>query len=189
MLVFRTVEASSERAVQLVANHRAFLAFVEQRVGSRAVAEDILQEAFVRGVERAGQIREEESLRAWFYRVLRNAVIDHQRRTGAADRRLDLLARELEANEVPAPDVEDVVCGCVARLTDDLKPEHADALRRIEVDGLSVKDYATEVGITANNAGVRVFRARQALREQVIRSCGTCAVHGCIDCTCGPRSA
>jgi RNA polymerase sigma factor (sigma-70 family) len=184
VLVFRVVDASSDRAAQLVANHRAFLAFVEQRVGSRALAEDILQDAFVRGVERAEQVREEESLRAWFYRLLRNAVIDHRRHAGVADRRLESFARELEAGEVPSPDIEDIVCGCVARLTDELKPDHAHALRRIEVDGLSVKDYAAEVGITANNAGVRVFRARQALREQVMRSCGTCAVHGCIDCTC-----
>lgn len=122
---------------------------------------------------------------AWFFRVLRNAVIDHQRRTGTKDRRLDVFARELDASEVPPPDAAEVVCGCVARLTDDLTPEHAHALRRIEVDGVSVKDYAAEIGITPNNAGVRVFRARQALRERVIRSCGTCAEHGCLDCTCG----
>ena len=42
-----------------------------------------------------------------------------------------------------------------------------------------------EAGLTANNAGVRVFRAREALRRQVARACGTCAEHGCLDCTCG----
>jgi hypothetical protein len=53
-----------------------------------------------------------------------------------------------------------------------------------------VKDYAVEAGLTANNAGVRVFRARDALRKQVSRSCGTCAEHGCLDCTCGaPQSS
>ena len=36
-----------------VANHRTFLAFLERRVGSRAIAEDILSEAFVRGVGKA----------------------------------------------------------------------------------------------------------------------------------------
>ena len=36
----------------LVANHREFLAFVEKRVGDRALAEDILQDAFVRGVDK-----------------------------------------------------------------------------------------------------------------------------------------
>jgi DNA-directed RNA polymerase specialized sigma24 family protein len=66
-----------------------------------------------------------------------------------------------------------------------LKPEYADALRRIDVEGVPVKIYADEAGISANNAGVRVFRARDALRKQVARTCGTCAEHGCLDCTCG----
>lgn len=179
---------ASTVAEQLVANHRAFLAFVERRVGDRALAEDLLQDAFVRGIEKESQIRDGESIRAWFYRVLRNAVIDHRRRQGTADRRLDALARELEASEIPPPDVVDAVCQCVARLTGDLTPEQAHALRRIEIDGVSVKDYAAEIGITANNAGVRVFRARQALRDRVVRSCGTCAEHGCLDCHCKPPS-
>jgi DNA-directed RNA polymerase specialized sigma24 family protein len=65
-----------------------------------------------------------------------------------------------------------------------LKPEYADALRRVELDGVAVKDFAEEAGITASNAGVRVFRARQALREQLRRCCGACAEHGCLDCSC-----
>jgi RNA polymerase sigma-70 factor (ECF subfamily) len=57
------------------------------------------------------------------------------------------------------------------------------------VDGLAVKDYAEEAGISPSNAAVRVFRAREALRGQVSRSCGTCADHGCLDCTCGSAAA
>jgi RNA polymerase sigma-70 factor (ECF subfamily) len=52
------------------------------------------------------------------------------------------------------------------------------------VDGTAVKDYAAHAGISASNAGVRVFRAREALRKQVARVCGTCAEHGCLDCSC-----
>ena len=74
------------------------------------------------------------------------------------------------------------------QLAQTLKPEYADALERIDVQGTPVKDYAEHAGISANNAGVRVFRAREALREQVVRACETCAEHGCLDCTCGsPR--
>jgi RNA polymerase sigma factor (sigma-70 family) len=171
-------------AERLVADHRAFLAFVERRVGSRAIAEDILQEAFVRGIERGGQIRDEETAKAWFFRVLRNAIIDYHRRHGTTSRGLEALANELDEQVQPPPDVQDVVCRCITGLTDALKPEYAQALRRIEVEGVAVKDYGAELGITANNAAVRVFRARKALREHVMRSCGTCAEHGCIDCTC-----
>jgi RNA polymerase sigma-70 factor (ECF subfamily) len=170
---------------RLVANHREFLAFLQSRVGSRAVAEDILQDAFVRGIGKIGDLRDDESAIAWFYRLLRNAIIDRHRRDAAAGRRLDAFAAELDDAVEPAPELRGAVCQCVARLADTLKPEYADALRRIELDGVAVKDYAVEAGITSGNAAVRVYRAREALRKQVARSCGTCADHGCLECTCG----
>ena len=80
--------------------------------------------------------------------------------------------------------MRDEVCRCVSRLAETLKPEYADALRRIEVDGISVTSFADERGISKSNAAVRVFRAREALRRQVAASCGTCAEHGCLACTC-----
>ena len=124
----------------------------------------------------------------WFYRVLRNAVVDYQRRQTVANRRLDEFAAELEASGQSEQELANVVCACVGRLADTLKPEYADALRRIDVEGLAVKDYADALGISASNAGVRIFRAREALRKQVARSCGTCAEHGCLDCTCESAS-
>lgn len=176
-----------EVVATLVAGHREFLAFLERRVGSRALAEDILQAAFVRGLEHAEALRDGESARAWFYRVLRNAVVDHHRRHAAAEQRLRALAEELDPDGGdPDPDVDREVCRCIGRLAATLKPEYAEAIRRVEVDGLAVKDFAVEAGISAGNAGVRVHRAREALRRQVARSCGTCAEHGCLDCTCGP---
>lgn len=176
----------------LVANHREFLSFLERRVGDRALAEDILQEAFVRGIDRIATLRDGESVVAWFYRSLRNAATDAFRRKGAEGRALDRAARELAEDEVPGPELKDAVCRCVARLADTLKPEYAVALRRIEVDGLSVRDYAAEAGVSPNNAAVRVFRAREALRKQVAAACGSCAEHGCLEChckePCGPSS-
>jgi RNA polymerase sigma-70 factor (ECF subfamily) len=175
---------SSEVVSALVGNHRDFLAFLQKRVGDRALAEDILQEAFVRGLHKLGTLEKDESATAWFYRILRNAVIDHHRRRRAVDRKLESFAAELERQVEPEGDVRGAVCQCVGKLAGTLKDEYADALRRVEIDGLAVKDYAAEAGITSNNAAVRVFRAREALRKQVARSCGSCADHGCLDCTC-----
>lgn len=181
-----TVEAelSPEVVGALVGNHREFLAFLQKRVGDRALAEDILQEAFVRGLDKLATLEQNESATAWFYRILRNAVIDHHRRRAAVDRKLESFAAELERHEQPEAEVQGAVCQCVQKLAGTLKPEYAEALRRVEVDGVAVKEYANEAGITSNNAAVRLFRAREALRKQVARSCGTCADHGCLDCTC-----
>lgn len=168
----------------LADNHRAFLAFLERRVGSREAAEELLQEAFARGIDRVGTLRDEESVVAWFYRALRNAVVDHYRRADARRRGLERLAAELDPATVPDAELHDAVCRCVLSLADTLKPEYAEAIRRIDVDGVPVKDFAAEKGLSGSNAGVRVFRAREALRKQVARSCGTCAEHGCLDCSC-----
>lgn len=68
----------------LVEEREAFLAFLERRTGDRALAEDILQDAFARGLDRLDSLRDGESAVAWFYRILRNAVIDHHRRRSSA---------------------------------------------------------------------------------------------------------
>jgi len=183
-------EAAAERepVEVLVENHREFLAFLERRVGSREVAEDLLQEAFARSLDKV-PLEADESAVAWFYRVLRNAVIDHYRRGGASARAVTALAREMEEHVEPDLDTRNAVCRCVERLARTLKPEYAQALQRVEMDGVPVQQFAAEAGITPNNAGVRIFRAREALRKRVVRSCGTCAEHGCVDCTCARSEA
>jgi RNA polymerase sigma-70 factor (ECF subfamily) len=72
----------------------------------------------------------------------------------------------------------------VSRLASTLKPEYAEALQAIEVAGTPVKAFAEQKGLSSNNAAVRVFRAREALKKRVVESCGTCAEHGCMNCTC-----
>jgi RNA polymerase sigma-70 factor (ECF subfamily) len=180
-----TTHARDELLGVMAENRRAFLSFLERRVGHRETAEDLLQESFARSLDKV-PLEAEESVTAWFYRVLRNGLIDHYRRRGVADRALAALQKELdEASPEPAADERDAVCRCVTRLSETLKPEYALALRRVEVEGVSVRDYASEAGITANNAAVRLFRARETLRKRVVRWCGSCAEQGCVDCTCG----
>src|SRR5688500_16667925 len=70
----------------LAANHDRFLRFLERRVGRRDLAEEILQDAFVRGLSRAETVQASESAIAWFYRLLRNALIDHHRRADSERR-------------------------------------------------------------------------------------------------------
>jgi RNA polymerase sigma-70 factor (ECF subfamily) len=171
----------------LLENHRTFLHYLEGRVGDRALAEDILQEAFARVVAQPERAPGDEGVVPWFYRLLRNATIDQFRRRGASSRALDAFARELETQADAAGELRGEICACVSRLAGTLKPEYAEALRDIEVEGLPVKRFAERKGLSAGNAAVRVFRAREALRKRVMESCATCAEHGCIDCTCRGR--
>ena len=170
----------------LLANHRAFLRYLGRRVGDPALAEDILQDAFAKVVARPEQAPADEAVVPWFYRTLRNASIDQLRRRGAADRAYEAFARERETHDAPSEEIQTEVCACVSRLALTLKPEYAEALTAIEVGGTPVTVFAEQKGLSSSNAAVRVFRARVALRKRVTESCGTCAEHGCMNCTC-PR--
>lgn len=167
----------------LVGNHARFLAFLEPRLGSREAAEDVLQAAFVNGLEKQGSLRDEESAVAWFFRLLRNAVTDHHRRRGAEAR---ALPRAGPDQEVPVEDelLRAEVCRCVGDLIPSLKPEYAEMVRRADLDGTPLRQLAADLGITPNNAAVRLHRARAALKRRLEVSCGTCTEHGCLECTC-----
>lgn len=177
--------ALSPTAVRsLVQQHRRFLRFVQRRVGSRHEAEDILHDALATGLERGGSLRDEDSVIAWFYRILRNAIAAHYRR-GAAGRRA---LRRLPTSAAVEPgfdrELERVVCRCVTLELKALKPEYATVLQRCDVDGRPVAAVAGELGISPGSARVRLHRARRALRDRLRLVCGTCVDHGCLDCSC-----
>ena len=174
---------SPEAIAQLVKGHREFLAFLERRVESRAVAEDILQTAFTRGLERGGDVKDEKVV-AWFYRVLRNAVIDHYRQRSTTARAMEAWGREFPDVQEPEAELRQEICRCVSGLLETLKPEYREALRIVDLEEGKLKDLAQQSGITAENAAVRVHRARAALRRRIEQACGTCSVHGCLDCSC-----
>ena len=61
-------------------------------------------------------------------------------------------------------------CDCVLAQITELKPEYADLLRRVIIDGESITHVAGELGLTANNAMVRLHRARKALQDAGIHA-------------------
>lgn len=161
-----------------------FCGISKGRVNDRELAEDILQDAFVKVMERPDQAPLDEGLIPWFYRTLRNAAIDRFRRREAAGRAVEAFARELETHAAPEPEIQAEICACITRLASTLKAEYAEALQAIDVQGTPVKAFAEQRGLSASNAGVRIFRAREALKKRLIESCGTCAEHGCQNCMC-----
>ncbi len=167
---------------RIVAHQSRFLSFLRMRVEDAATAEDILQSAYLKAMEHGAEIRDDESAVAWFYRILRNAIVDHYRRGAARVR-----AHEGFANEAPAsyePELAQTVCACVGDVVHDLKDEYRAAIEQVDLGGKSVEDFAQTERISANNASVCLHRARKAIARQLTTVCGACAEHQCLDCTC-----
>lgn len=176
------------RLEALLLGHRArFLGFLERRLGGRADAEEVLQAAYLRALERGLPDDDVEGVVAWFYRVLRNGLADRGRRRDAERRSVERLARELDGASVP--ELLQAVCACMHDLLPTLKPEYARVVRAVDLEERPLAEVAAGAGITVNNATVRLHRARQALKKQLLRTCGACAAHGCLECRCRSKGA
>jgi RNA polymerase sigma-70 factor (ECF subfamily) len=177
---------SSRSLSTVLENHRRFLAFLEKRVGSKADAEDILQTACVKMLESRDRLPEDDNVVPWFYRVLRNALVDHYRSRVAEQRAYRLAAREAQGLDALVSDRElaRAVCRCITSLLGTLKREYAGILDAVDLRGAKIADFAGSAGISAGAARVRLHRARRALQRRLERTCGPFARHGCPDCAC-----
>lgn len=175
---------ASDLIDKLLEHRVRFLSFVQRRVRSKELAEDILQSALTRAIERGDQIRSGDASIAWFYRLLRNAVTDHYRNEATTTRILEQWAKESPAIQQPADPFQDGDCQSIGRLLATLKSEYQNTIQSVDIEELSLTEFADLSCISANNAAVRVHRAHKALLKLVEETCGTCSEHRCEKCDC-----
>ena len=183
---------SGESLRALLDQHATFLGFVQRRVQDRDLAEDILQSAYVRALQRGESVRDPGAIVPWFYSILRNAIIDNVRSRRSENGLLERWAAELEENQASADFSHEVtrgiVCGCIEKLLPTLKSSYAQVLREVDLGGRSLAEFASQHKLTPGNAAVRAHRARAALKQELISTCGVCSLHACLDCNCkSPR--
>jgi DNA-directed RNA polymerase specialized sigma24 family protein len=176
-------EVRRAAAMQRLGHGREFYTFLEQQVGSRAASEDIVRDAFALG--NRDPLHEGESIRVWFYRLLRNAVLDQPRHAASLEGKLVTFREELEHKIEPSMAVQGAIDHHVRFIAESLSAEHSDLLRRVELGGDSLEGYALQAGISVSSAEERLSLARTELCRRVVSSFGTCSTHGSSNCTCG----
>ncbi len=160
--------------------HRGELkAFVRARV-PLAEAEDILQLAAMRAVERAEQLDDPDRVLPWLYRLHRNIMTDAARARASRARVVDPAA---DAPEIATAEA-DASCVCSIRQAERLRPPYASILALVDLGGATLAEAAKALGISVNNATVRLHRARKSLRDRMREHCGVVSPQECMDCRC-----
>ena len=167
---------------ELLPHRPRFVSFVRSRVGDRATAEDIVQNAFTRLVEQPPGLTGAD-LSRWFYRVLRNAIVDRHRRQSAESRGVERW--QSDPTTQPSAQAPRRLCGCVRKALLALPAKSRTILQAVEIEGMTPAAFGRAEGITAGNASVRLHRARRLLADQLKGICGTCTLDQCADCDCG----
>lgn len=175
---------SSEAVRALLDSERAALiGFVRKRAGHLVDPEDVVHRAAARALASADDLREPDRARAWLYRIVRNTLTDELRGIGLPVGDAAALDDLVDPTTV-APGSDPVACRCALDIARHIRPEYAAILERTVLDDVPVTEFAAELGISANNAMVRLHRARKALRSAVMVRCGTTSMSECLDCTC-----
>jgi RNA polymerase sigma-70 factor, ECF subfamily len=157
----------------LVRQHQDRVFAVLRRCVASDEVEDLAQEAFLRAFSQIGRFRGDARFGTWLFRIVRNLLIDCQRRRRRAPERVGLAeetgdpadAQLVDPSPSPAHALEARRLG--ARLTRALSQlGETDRLALIlhDQEGLSAGEVARAVGGTAGAIRIRLFRVRRKVR-------------------------
>jgi RNA polymerase sigma-70 factor, ECF subfamily len=142
------------------------LAFVRRRVGSPQVAEDILQDVFLKLLTKGNSVKEKGSLHGWLYQVTRNAIIDHWRRA----RHHETVTDEMPAEEDAGPAGRELA-DCLWPLLQALPETYREALHQSEIQEIPLKQVALAQGISLPGVKSRIQRGRRKLKAMLLDCC------------------
>ena len=149
-------------------------AYVSRRVGGdAALAEDLVQDTWMRAVGDWPVNGVPREPLAWLIRVARNTLISHFRRSRpdlVDPALLDRIERH-DVSPIETPDAAAVVNWALARL----RRAHAELLEELYFAGRSVREIAQARGLSERAVEGRLRRARQTLKKKIeqMRSRGT----------------
>jgi len=180
---------TSEQERQILNNLAAFTGFARSKLGGADLAAEAVQRSLLKALEAEDQLADQDKVIPWFYTILRRTIIDLYRSRGAERTAMAKYGMEVRASEPPLALELSEVCACLHGLPPGLRPQYAELIERLDLGGESPALVAADLGISTNNLKVRRHRARQQLGKHLRRTCGACAVHGCLDCSCGRGGA
>ncbi len=160
--------------------HQGLRAFIAKRVGSDAEVEDILQEVFVRVHRNLDRLKEPERLVSWVFQITRHVIIDFYRAPGrrrelpvgladAFDGHLADLPADGEAS--PDPEAGSELSRCLQPMLARLSEEYRQAIRLVELEGLTHQEAADRLGLSLSGMKSRVQRGRRQLKELLDHCC------------------
>lgn len=157
-----------QKKLELIWNdfHKELEGFIFSRVKEREIANDILQDVFIKIQNNIGTLKDETKLSSWIYQITRNAINDYFRKFkpqieisdyNAMNEQEPLNNRELEH--------------CLTPFINQLDDKYKEAIILTEFNGLTQKQLAQKLNISYSGAKSRVQRARGYLKNLFTDCC------------------
>jgi RNA polymerase sigma-70 factor (ECF subfamily) len=144
--------------------------FIRRRVSDDHVADDLLQETFVRIHRNIESLQDTDRLAAWVYRIARNVIHDHYRKAASTVAVLS----EFDVTDDAESTGSHLRCGGAGwlnELIESLSPTYQEAMRLSGIDGLSQREVADRLGLSLSSAKSRIQRGRALLKNALELCC------------------
>jgi RNA polymerase sigma-70 factor, ECF subfamily len=154
--------------------HAKLHVFIIKRVHCPLLADDILQETFLKIQSHIETLRSKEKLTSWIYRIARNTMTDYFRthKSGAA-LPVSLCAPETEPADIARREVVEGIMKAVGKL-----PEpYREPILLLMAEGLKHREVAARLQVSLPCVKARIQRGKDMMKDMV-KKC--CEVH--LDC-------
>ncbi|OHX66919.1 sigma-70 family RNA polymerase sigma factor [Flammeovirga pacifica] len=156
--------------------------FIKHKVNDKDLADDILQDVFIKIHSNVDRLKDEKKLTSWVYQLTRNTIVDFYRKKQLPTKEFDGIEKDL-LSEGEAED-ERYCKECVRPFILELPDNYKDVMLKITYENISQKEYALTNGLAYSTVKSRIQRGR----DQLKKSFETCCVdnQGVFEC-CSDR--
>lgn len=143
--------------------HASALRMAASMLQGLGMADDAVQEAFIRVVKHRQRYDGRRPFAAWFYTILRNICLDIRKKEMRFSHAVgEAVIRQDIANEIRTPDI------AMTEILSKIEPEDQQLLIMKVVNGLTFKEVAEWFGCSEEAAKKRAQRALRRLRDTAI---------------------
>jgi RNA polymerase sigma-70 factor (ECF subfamily) len=175
-LVQSTLSGRESGFEELVRRYqRPIAAYVYRMVGDYDAALDLTQEVFIKVYASLSRYRPEFKFSTWIYKIAHNAAIDHLRRHATreaiANSETDRVEVTIETRRLsPEQESERTErCSEIETVVQLLPPPYRELILLRHSQDLSYEEIAEVTGLPLGTVKNRLFRAREAMREQLMQ--------------------
>ena len=148
--------------------HRKLRSFFRRRVADDQLAEDLLQETFLRIHNGIDSLQESERLAAWVYRIAYNILMDHFRKGPPKEVLVDTIDI---SQDQPDANYNEEVAGWLGQMVQGLPDRYRAAVELAELEGITQREVSERLGLSVSGAKSRVQRGREKLKETLLHCC------------------
>lgn len=156
-------------------HYRRVRKFILHTVRNEWVADDLVQETFIRISNNLDNVRDAAKLQAWIFRIAHNICLDYFRQQGkTADVALEEISGEPATAKAPTSQKEleqGQMRKCVFGLVNFLPESLRSVIILSDISEFSQKEIAEILGISVENVKIRLHRGRKKLKALLQEHC------------------